>query len=81
MQAQKLKEALEARKAKRRQLMDKVAKEKEDKVISMFKNNANTKVKAMSSEDKAKDLANRIKAGFNKNESVQVTENYLDQKN
>jgi len=40
--------------------MDKVAKEKEDKVISMFKDKANSKVKDFSKEQKVKDLAQRI---------------------
>lgn len=61
-------------------MMDKVSKDKEDKVIEQFKNNANSQVKS-AEEYKAKDLAGRIQAGFSKDESVQVTENFLDQKN
>jgi len=66
----KLKEAIEARKLKRKGLMDKVSKEKQDKVLAMFKNNSNSKVKNIDGNDKVKDLANRIQAGFSKDESV-----------
>jgi len=66
----KLKEAIEARKLKRKGLMDKVSKEKQDKVLTMFKNNSNSKVKNIDGNDKVKDLANRIQAGFSKDESV-----------
>jgi len=50
--------------------MDKVSKEKQDKVLAMFKNNSNSKVKNIDGNDKVKDLANRIQAGFSKDESV-----------
>jgi hypothetical protein len=50
-------------------------------VLENFKNTSNSKVKDIDEKDKVKNLANRIQAGFSKDESVQVTENYLDQKN
>lgn len=61
--------------------MELIAKEKEQKVISMFKKSANSNVKQITSEDQVKGLAAKIQAGFSKDESVQATENYLDQKN
>lgn len=61
--------------------MEKVAKEKENKVISAFKNESASKVKKLDDGSKVKELVGRIQAGFSKDESVQVTENYLDQKN
>lgn len=62
--------------------MEKVGKEREQKVISLFKQQANGNVKDLKTgEEQVKQLADRIKAGFSKDESVQVTENYLDQKN
>lgn len=66
---------------KRKTKMDLVAKDKEAKVINMFKKSANNNVKQIGSEDSVKHLAAKIQAGFTKNESVQVTENFLDQKN
>lgn len=61
--------------------MELIAKEKEQKVISMFKKSANSNVKQITGEDQVKGLAAKIQAGFSKDESVQATENYLDQKN
>jgi hypothetical protein len=80
VQQAKLKAAIEARKAKRKGMMDKVSKEKEAKVINAFKQTANNNVKQIDDQQKVKDFANRVQAGFNK-ESVQATENYLDEKN
>lgn len=45
VQQKKLRDAIEARKAKRRALMDKVSKEKESKVINAFKQQANNNIK------------------------------------
>lgn len=51
--------------------MDLLAKEKEQKVIQMFKKLANNNVKDIkNSEDSIMNLADRIKAGFTKDESV-----------
>lgn len=80
VQQKKLRDAIEARKAKKRALLDKVSKEKENKVLSAFKQQANNNVKQIDDQQKVKDFANRVQAGFNK-ESVQATENYLDEKN
>jgi len=50
--------------------MDLVSKEKEQKVIQMFKKSANNNVKQISSEDQVKGLASKILSGFSKDESV-----------
>lgn len=69
MQQKKLRDAIEARKAKKRALLDKVSKEKENKVLAAFKQQANNNVKQIDDQQKVKDFANRVQAGFNK-ESV-----------
>jgi len=69
VQQKKLRDAIEARKAKRKALMDKVSKEKENKVLSAFKQTANNNVKQIDDQQKVADFAKRVQAGFNK-ESV-----------
>jgi hypothetical protein len=41
----------------------------------------NNKVNSLTNTEKSKMLAKRIQAGFSKDEAVQVTENYIDNKN
>lgn len=61
--------------------MDKVNHEKQNNILKAFKNQANGKVKGLDKAEQAKQLVNRIQAGFNRDEAVQVTENMLDEKN
>ena len=78
VQNKRLKEAIEARKQKRRAVKDKLAYDKELAIKKQFQKLSQGKVSALTSQDKVKSLANRIQAGFSKDEAVQVTENYMD---
>jgi len=60
VQQKKLRDAIEARKAKRKALMDKVSKEKENKVLSAFKQTANNNVKQIDDQQKVADFAKRV---------------------
>lgn len=79
VQNAKLQSALEARRNKKKALRDKIAAEKNDKIKESYKNSTN-KVNADVDVDGQNELAQRLVMGFDKNEVVQVSENYLDQK-
>ena len=55
--------------------------EKQAKILDQFKEQANNKVNMQLNLQKAQGLAKRIQAGFEKDEQVQVSENFLDKKN
>ena len=80
-QNSKLKSALEARRAKRKALRDKVAQEKHDKIADTFNTRANAKVMKGGDAGRAEQMADKIATGFDKDQQVQVGENYLDKKN
>ena len=80
-QNSKLKSALEARRAKRKQLRDKVAEEKHANIADAFNKRANQKVNGGADAGRAEQMADKIATGFDKDQQVQVGENYLDKKN
>jgi hypothetical protein len=61
--------------------MDLVSQDRSLKVITQFKQTANSNVRSEVPEDIIRSLADRIKAGFSKEEAIQVIENLLDAKN
>ena len=58
--------------------MDLVSQDRSLKVIAQFKQSANSNVRSEVPEDIIRSLADRIKAGFSKEEAIQVIENLLD---
>lgn len=81
IQAQKLKDAIQARNNRRKKLMNDISDEKQTKIFKEFRDTTNNKVNSLTNTEKSKMLAKRIQAGFSKDEAVQVTENYIDNKN
>jgi len=49
--------------------------------LDEFKNNSNNKVNMQLNLQRTQGIANRIQAGFEKDEQVQVSENFIDKKN
>lgn len=54
---------------------------KQDKILDNFRNGAGSKVNMQLNLQRTQGIANRIQAGFEKDEQVQVSENFLDKKN
>jgi hypothetical protein len=71
-QNSKLKDALEARRAKRKNLRAKVADEKHKQINDRFDKNANNKVNGDSNDSRnnAEKMADKIAMGFEKDEQV-----------
>ena len=61
--------------------MDLVSQDRSLKLTAQFKQTANSNVRSEVPEDIIRGLADRIKAGFSKEEAIQVIENLLDAKN
>lgn len=61
--------------------MNDISEEKQTKIFKEFRDMTNNKVNSLTNTEKSKMLAKRIQAGFSKDEAVQVTENYIDNKN
>lgn len=77
----KLLNALENRRNRRKKNNDKAANLKQDKILDDFRNGAGSKVNMQLNLQRTQGIANRIQAGFEKDEQVQVSENFLDKKN
>jgi hypothetical protein len=75
----KLQAALEARRNKKKALREKIAAEKNAKIKEAYKDSTN-KVNEGADVNGTNELAQRLVMGFDKNEVVQVSENYMDQK-
>ena len=58
-----------------------ISDEKQTKIFKEFREITNNKVNGLTNTEKSKNLAKRIQAAFSKDEAVQVTENYIDNKN
>ena len=74
----KLLALLEARRNRRKANNNKNAAKKQEKILNDFKNGAGAKVNMQLNLQKTQGIANRIQAGFEKDEQVQVSENFLD---
>lgn len=70
---------MEARRNKKKALREKVAQEKNAKIKEAYKDSTN-KVNEGADVNGTNELAQRLVMGFDKNEVVQVSENYMDQK-
>lgn len=66
----KLLAALERRRNRKKQVNDKMSKKKQDKIMDDFKNGAMNKVNMQLNLQRAQGIANRIQAGFEKDEQV-----------
>lgn len=77
----RLQAALEARRNRRKNVSDRIADEKQAKILNDLRNNMGSKVAKLVDEDRTREIANRIGGGFEKDERVQVGENLLDKKN
>jgi hypothetical protein len=75
----KLQAALEARRNKKKALREKIAAEKNAKIKEAYKDSTN-KVNEGADVNGTNELAQRLVMGCDKNEVVQVSENYMDQK-
>jgi len=77
----KLLKALEERRNRRKKNHDKTSQAKQEKILDDFRNGAGSKVNMQLNLQRTQGIANRIQAGFEKDEQVQVSENFLDRKN
>lgn len=77
----KLLKALEERRNRRKKANDKTADMKQKKILGDFRGGAGNKVNVQLNMNKTQEVAKRIQAGFERDEQVQVSENFLDKKN
>jgi len=80
-QNSKLREALKARRQKKKALNDKIGDLKNEKVKKDIMDNTNNLVNGDVTADRQKQVVDKIKGKFGENQKVQVAENYLDSKN
>ena len=80
-QNQQLLSVLEKRRNRRKNIKDKISAKKEQKILNDFKKGANNKVNIQLNIQRTTGITNRIQAGFEKDEQVQVSENFMDRKN
>ena len=80
-QNQQLLSVLEKRRNRRKNIKDKISAKKEQKILNDFKKGANSKVNIQLNIQRTTGITNRIQAGFEKDEQVQVSENFMDRKN
>lgn len=66
----KLLKALEMRRNRRKKVNDALVQKKQDKILDDFRNGANSKVNMQLNLQRTQGLANRIQAGFEKEEQL-----------
>ena len=80
-QNSKLREALKARRLKKKKLNEQIGDLKNEKVKNDILENTNNLVNNNVSADRQKQVVDKIKGKFGENQKVQVAENYLEGKN